>query len=168
MNIALGFLEQFIEKVSDRGLILRHRADAQALVWAIYQNRVAGTTEDGCSELPPQPPLPPQPEYSIENIIDDGCFLDRVLLGKMLSQLKIKKNLILQGPPGTGKTWLAKRLAYSVGPASKTIEECGQFQFHPNMSYEDFVRGWRPGSDGPVSHRRPISATCTISSTFTG
>ena len=102
---------------------------------------------DEYSKCSPQPPLPPQPEYSVESIIDDGCFLDRVLLEKMLSQLKIKKNLILQGPPGTGKTWLAKRLAYSL-IGQKDDRRVWPVQFHPNMSYEDFVRGWRPGSDG--------------------
>ena len=24
-------------------------------------------------------------------------------------------------------------------------------QFHPNLSYEDFVRGWRPTGDGRLS-----------------
>ena len=25
------------------------------------------------------------------------------------------------------------------------------FQFHPNLSYEDFVRGWRPTGEGKLS-----------------
>ena len=36
---ALGFLDRFIEEASERGLTLRHRLDAQSLVWAILQGR---------------------------------------------------------------------------------------------------------------------------------
>ena len=85
--------------------------------------------------------------YSVDNIVDDGCFVERSRLESMLERLKGKKNLVLQGPPGTGKTWLAKRLAFAlVGRKDENLVR--QFQFHPNMSYEDFVRGWRPGRDG--------------------
>ena len=45
--------------------------------------------------------------YRIENIIQDGAFLDLDKLSLIMRRLKEKKNLILQGPPGTGKTWLA-------------------------------------------------------------
>ena len=57
--------------------------------------------------------------------------------------------MILQGPPGTGKTWPAKKLAFAlVGARSRS--RVRPLQFHPNLSYEDFVRGWRPsgGTDG--------------------
>jgi 5-methylcytosine-specific restriction protein B len=65
----------------------------------------------------------------------------------MLQCLQTKQNIILQGPPGTGKTWLAKKLAYAViGNSDDT--RVRPVQFHPNLSYEDFVRGWRPQSDG--------------------
>lgn len=85
--------------------------------------------------------------YSVGDIIGDGCFLERVRLEAMLARLVDKKNLILQGPPGTGKTWLAKRLAYAlIGRRSE--RRVRPFQFHPNLSYEDFVRGWRPEEGG--------------------
>ena len=88
--------------------------------------------------------------YTIQNIIEDGCFLDIGSLKMIIEQLKFKRNLILQGPPGTGKTWLAKRLAYAL------IEQTNDssiraVQFHPNLSYEDFVRGWRPSSEGRLT-----------------
>jgi 5-methylcytosine-specific restriction protein B len=66
----------------------------------------------------------------------------------MLQRLASKKNLILQGPPGTGKTWLAKRLAYAlIGSKDRRITRSRTrvIQFHPSLSYEDFVRGYRPG-----------------------
>jgi 5-methylcytosine-specific restriction endonuclease McrBC GTP-binding regulatory subunit McrB len=51
--------------------------------------------------------------------------------------------------PGTGKTWLAKRLAQAL-IGSHAPDAIRSVQFHPNTSYEDFVRGWRPtaGPDG--------------------
>lgn len=88
-----------------------------------------------------------QQSYTIVDILEDGCFLGESKLKAMVNRLKCKKNLILQGPPGTGKTWLAKRLAYAlVGKRSNQFVR--PFQFHPNVSYEDFVRGWRPNLDG--------------------
>lgn len=89
-------------------------------------------------------------DYGIENIIKDGCFLAQSTLESMLSRLKNKKNLILQGPPGTGKTWLGKRLAYAlIGQKQPAFIKA--VQFHPNLSYEDFIKGWRPSGDGKLS-----------------
>ncbi len=88
--------------------------------------------------------------YSIDDIIADGCFLDRLRLEGMLGRLSTKKNLILQGPPGTGKTWLAKRLAFAL-IGSRSEQRVRPYQFHPNLSYEDFVRGWRPSGDGGLA-----------------
>ena len=92
--------------------------------------------------------------YTVEEIVTDGCFLLRETVEMALSRLKARKNLVLQGPPGTGKTWLAKRLAQAlVGKKDDRLVK--RFQFHPNLSYEDFVRGHRPEAgklklvDGP-------------------
>ena len=88
--------------------------------------------------------------YSVDDIVNDGCFLARSRLDSILERLQGKKNLILQGPPGTGKTWLAKRLAFAfIG--SRSEARVRPFQFHPNLSYEDFVRGWRPGGDAGLN-----------------
>lgn len=84
--------------------------------------------------------------YTIDDIITDGCFLEIATIRQIRDQLQRKKNIILQGPPGTGKTWLAKRLAYALmGQEAK--ERIRAVQFHPNLSYEDFIRGWRPVGD---------------------
>ena len=88
--------------------------------------------------------------YSTSDIVSDGCFLDALTLEKYIDRLRIKKNIILQGPPGTGKTWLAKRLAYSL-IGQKDRQRVRAVQFHPNLSYEDFVRGYRPSSEGRLS-----------------
>lgn len=87
--------------------------------------------------------------YSIQNILDDGSFLSKEKLNVALSKLEQQKNLILQGPPGTGKTWLARRLAYAL-IGEEAVDRVKSIQFHPALSYEDFVRGWRPGNDGKL------------------
>jgi 5-methylcytosine-specific restriction protein B len=83
--------------------------------------------------------------YSADDIITDGCFLPLAEIEGMLALLKHKKNLVLQGPPGTGKTWLARRLGYALAGAVDR-DRVMAVQFQPSLSYEDFVRGWRPYS----------------------
>lgn len=93
-----------------------------------------------------QPVIP----YNLEDILNDGCFIQSDHLSSMLERLRIKKNIILQGPPGTGKTWLAKRLAFAL-MGQKNEQKLRAVQFHPNLSYEDFIRGWRPSGDGKLT-----------------
>ncbi|MCZ8122372.1 MAG: AAA family ATPase [Magnetospirillum sp.] len=107
--------------------------------------------------------------YGTVDIVADGCFLSKAALEDMLQRLAFKKNLILQGPPGTGKTWLAKRLAYAlIGSKDRRITRARTrvIQFHPSLSYEDFVRGYRPGGkdgltlvDGAFCSRSNASRT---------
>lgn len=88
--------------------------------------------------------------YSVDNIIQEGAFLDRSQLEYIVQRIEDKVNLILQGPPGTGKTWLAKKLAFAL-MGKKDESKVRALQFHPNLSYEDFVRGWRPDGDGRLA-----------------
>ena len=88
--------------------------------------------------------------YSIDDILRDGCFINQEKLAKILERLRTKKNLILQGAPGTGKTWLAKRLAFAL-MGQRDDSKVRAVQFHPNLSYEDFIRGWRPVGDGKLT-----------------
>ncbi len=81
--------------------------------------------------------------YTLDSILADGCFLLKDVLETILRRLRSRKNLILQGPPGTGKTWLAKRLALAL-LGEEDQRRVRRLQFHPNLSYEDFVRGHRP------------------------
>jgi len=74
-------------------------------------------------------------------------FIRQAELEEYIQLLQKEKNLILQGPPGTGKTWLAKRLAY-VLVGGKDTDRIDAVQFHPNISYEDFIRGFRPNEEG--------------------
>jgi 5-methylcytosine-specific restriction protein B len=45
---------------------------------------------------------------------------------------------------------LAKRLAFAL-MGQKNDSKLRPVQFHPNLSYEDFVRGWRPSGDGKLT-----------------
>lgn len=90
------------------------------------------------------------PSYDASSIIDEGCFLPLLEVEQILAILRAKRNLVLQGPPGTGKTWLAKRLGQAlIGSKGRLAQDrLRVVQFHPSLSYEDFVRGWRPSSQG--------------------
>ncbi|MEO0224062.1 MAG: AAA family ATPase [candidate division WOR-3 bacterium] len=60
------------------------------------------------------------------------------------SKLVLKyKNVILYGPPGVGKTYIAIKIAKEISKRNWTI-----VQLHPSYSYEDFMEGIRPKSDG--------------------
>jgi len=82
--------------------------------------------------------------------------IDKIIISILMDILKHFKQIILQGPPGTGKTRLAKIIALNLigeevnndisnDELKKKIKEKSEqiqiVQFHPNYSYEDFVRG---------------------------
>lgn len=91
-----------------------------------------------------------EPEYTVDSIVADGAFHSVAELRSIITRWRAVKNVILQGPPGTGKTWLARRLAFAlIGLEDEAAVR--SVQFHPGTSYEDFVRGWRPGGDGTLT-----------------
>ena len=101
------------------------------------------------AEYKPDDSPSPSGLYGVDDIVKNGCFIARKELENILGRLQSKRNIILQGPPGTGKTWLAKRLAYAlIGVKDK--DKLKAIQFHSNISYEDFVIGYRPSSNGTL------------------
>ena len=102
-----------------------HRLHLVAAVNMRFQNVWTYTKEDFLSEV-----FMPEEEYE-----------------KLSGILRIKKNIILQGAPGVGKTFAAKRIAFSM-MGVKDVERVMMVQFHQSYSYEDFIMGFRPSTDG--------------------
>ncbi len=119
---ALAFLDRFIEEAAERGLELRHRLDAESVIW-------------GMSGDPPPPP-PNGVEALAAELYLTADFLQNIEL-----LLEDKKQVIFQGPPGTGKTYVARKLAKHLAGADDRVD---LVQLHPSYAYEDFVRGFRP------------------------
>ncbi len=128
---ALGFLDRFIEEADKRGLKLRHRLDAQSVVWAILKNGI----ED---DPPEEEPIPSEP--NLKRLATE-LRLPAEFLEEINALLEDKKQVIFQGPPGTGKTYVAQELAKHLAGDEDRVT---LVQFHPSYAYEDFVQGYRP------------------------
>lgn len=124
---ALAFLDQLISEARKHGVHLRHRLDAQSVVWQL---------KDYLPKLGP-----PSPKYELNNLAKKLQF-DLEFLEEIEDLLEDKPQIIFQGPPGTGKTYFAQELAHCL--AGECEERVTLVQFHPSYAYEDFVRGFRP------------------------
>ena len=147
---ALGFLDRFIKEASERGLNLRHRLDAQSVVWAVVRDRDAVDSGDGGSPAPDDVDGAPVDEVLLHFEPDlpalaEEVFLPVDFLEGIDTLLKDKKQVIFQGPPGTGKTYVAQKLANSLAGSKDRVT---LVQFHPSYAYEDFVQGFRPVQAG--------------------
>ena len=130
---ALGFLDRFTEVAAEHGLNLRHRLDAQSIVWKFV------------NELPPMhtvnSPPPPPCQTPTPHSLAQELTLPVEFLEEIETLLEDKLQVIFQGPPGTGKTFVARKLANHLAGSEDRVT---LVQFHPSYSYEDFVQGFRP------------------------
>ncbi len=133
---ALQFLDRFISEARIRGLPVRHRLDAQSLVWVIPDHKSETGGPNGRSEN--------LHELAQELLLTDpDDFLD-----KIEALLYDKGQVIFQGPPGTGKTYVAQKLAEHLAGSEDRVT---LVQLHPSYAYEDFVQGFRPTLKGGVA-----------------
>ena len=132
---ALGFLDRFIDEASERGLNLRHRLDAQSVVWAVITKGE-----------PPAPGTPEETEPRSLGELAQALNVPASFLEEIALLLEDKRQVIFQGPPGTGKTFVAQELALCLAGSAERVT---LVQLHPSYAYEDFVQGYRPAlSDG--------------------
>lgn len=91
----------------------------------------------------PEEPVVPTPEAALrEPTTETAADLHIPLewLQKVTRLMGRRRQAILYGPPGTGKTYVARALAEQwTDPENVTL-----VQFHPSVSYEDFIAGFRP------------------------
>lgn len=76
--------------------------------------------------------------------LESATHLDAAWLGRIVSALHRRGQVILYGPPGTGKTYVARALADELGKPGSVVK---RIQFHPSYTYEDFFAGYRPVTD---------------------
>ena len=136
---ALEFLDRFIEEAAGRGLTMRHRLDAQSVLWVIQD-------EEPVEDVEPVRKLPKSLDQLANELMWQPDRLRMVIHG-----LEDKGQVIFQGPPGTGKTFVARCIAQWYR------EQGGDYQivqFHPSYTYEDFVEGFRPtrAKDGQMGY----------------
>lgn len=150
---ALAFLDAMAEEGSARGLELRDRLDAQAVLWAVVKwpvddidipederqalRRYRGkeVDEDSLELVGPGQDAPGLEQLAARLLIDVSE------LRKIELLLADKRQVIFYGPPGTGKTYVAQEIAATLAGDKGRVE---LVQFHPSYAYEDFVEGYRP------------------------
>jgi uncharacterized protein (DUF2461 family)/energy-coupling factor transporter ATP-binding protein EcfA2 len=83
-------------------------------------------------------------EYALEQLVADTHVSEETLLDWVSLLEGKKKQALFYGPPGSGKTHVAQALARYMAQQGEVLT----VQFHPSYSYEDFIEGLRPETDG--------------------
>lgn len=169
----LGFLDDVFDALVERGIELRHRLDAQAIVWSVTKNDLPESApakdrealanyRKGLADIPIEDeggePAQVAPASSLQEVAE-RLLLPVNFLEQVQRLLVSKRQVIFFGPPGTGKTFVAQALAAHLAGSAQRVK---LVQFHPSYAYEDFVEGYRPteinGAPGFTLHRGPLRA----------
>ena len=122
---ALGFLDRFIAEARARAVPVRHRLDAQSLVWMIpsLTHEPRDDETDRSDDQPPDDDDTSRHEPDLPTLAKE-VFLPVHFLEEIDTLLKDKKQVIFQGPPGTGKTYVAQKLAKCLAGSRETGHAC--------------------------------------------
>ena len=114
---ALGFLDRFIDEAAERGLPLRHRLDAQSLLWTIQDEAPVSPVTSVADDETATKMLQSLDELASELMWEP----DRLRM--VIHGLEDKGQVIFQGPPGTGKTYVARRIAQWVPRTGRRLPD---------------------------------------------
>lgn len=82
--------------------------------------------------------------FDVDTLLKD-TFFDKQKFKELATVFTEKKNIIIQGAPGVGKTFIGNKLAQHIAQNNNNILN---LVLHENYSYEEFIMGIRPDSDG--------------------
>ena len=139
----LDLLDRLIAECSQRGLPLRHRLHAAAVLRCIARDRTPAPSTRQGREAPIQ---------SLAQLAET-LLIDQRELAKIITLLEDRGQCIFYGPPGTGKTYVARALAHFLAGSDARVTT---LQLHPSYAYEDFVEGYRPSGAGRNSGFRLV------------
>jgi 5-methylcytosine-specific restriction enzyme B len=156
---ALALFEELVRASRSWPEPLADLLDAQGVLWTVtsLQDKPAGWSVADWAELLSYRGVEPgsgrtsagdQEPGPVTSTVDQlaeaaaELFVERTFLEEIVQLLEDKGQVILYGPPGTGKTYLARRLGLAL--ADGDAARLRLVQFHPAVSYEDFIEGFRP------------------------